>query len=46
MENHKICHVCGEEYPESEMTGDMCLICASSILQDVVIDLGLGDEFN
>jgi hypothetical protein len=42
----EICKICGGEYPIDEMTDeDICLNCASSMLQNDGIDMGLGDEF-
>ena len=38
-----ICSICGEEFPEDEMTDGICLNCASAMLQDDDIDLGFDD---
>lgn len=41
-EDFFICEVCGDEYPISEQVdGRMCLNCASSLVQDDGIDLGI-----
>ena len=41
-----ICKICGGDFPPEEMTDEgICLNCASSMLQEDGIDMGLGDEF-
>lgn len=40
-----ICEICGEEFPEEEMTDEgICLNCASAMLQQDEIDMGMGFE--
>ena len=39
-----ICKICGGEYPPEEMVGDICVNCASAMMQKDGIDLGLGIE--
>lgn len=41
-----ICKICGEDKPPEKMqSDDICLDCASAMLQKDGIDVGLGDEF-
>ena len=39
-----ICKICGEEYPPEEMVGNICVNCASAMMQKDRIDFGLGIE--
>ena len=38
------CKICGKEYPPEEMVGDICINCASAMMQKDGIDFGLGME--
>jgi len=38
------CKICGQEYSPEEMVGDICINCASAMMQKDGIDLGLGME--
>jgi len=38
------CKICGQEYPPEKMVGDMCINCASAMMQKNGIDFGLGIE--
>lgn len=38
------CKICGEKCDEYDMVNGMCINCASSIMQEDDIDLGLGFE--
>ncbi len=41
-----ICSICGEDKTEEEMSSnDICLDCASAMLQKDGIDMGLGEDF-
>ena len=42
----KQCKICGDFYEDWEMTGSICDNCASSMLQQDGIDLGLGGGFD
>lgn len=37
------CKICGQEYPPDKMVGDICINCASAMMQKDGIDLGLGN---
>ncbi len=39
-----ICKICGGEYPPEKMVGDICIDCASAMMQVDGIDMGLGME--
>ncbi len=39
-----ICKICGGEYPPEEMVGDICINCASAMMQKDEIDMVLGIE--
>ena len=39
-----ICKICGGEYPPEEMVDDICINCASAMMQKDGIDLGFGVE--
>ena len=39
-----ICKICGKENPPEKMVGDICINCASAIMQKDGINLGLGIE--
>jgi len=38
------CKICGQEYSPEEMVGDICINCASAMLQKDGINLGLGKK--
>jgi len=38
-----ICSICGEKKSIDEMVGDICQDCASSIMQDDDLDVGMDD---
>ena len=38
------CKICGQEYPPEEMVGDICINCASAMMQKDGIDFGLEIE--
>ncbi len=37
-----ICKICGKEYPPEEMVDDICINCASAMMQNDGADIGLG----
>jgi len=38
------CKICGQKYPPEKMVGDICINCASAMMQKDGIDMGLGIE--